>query len=45
MLYKLEGVEQRERNLANKEKEIESIRAHLGDIRDKQLKQLELILH
>ncbi len=40
---KLEGVEQRERNLANKEKETESIRARLGEVRDKQLKQLELI--
>ncbi len=40
---KLEGVERRERNLANKEKEIESIRAHLGEVRDRQLKQLELI--
>ncbi len=40
---KLEGVEQRERSLANKEKEIESVHAHLGEVRDKQLKQLELI--
>jgi len=40
---KLEDVVQRERNLANKEKEIESIRAHLGEVKDKQLKQLELI--
>ena len=40
---KLDGVEQRERNLANREKEIESIRGHLGELRDKQLKQLELI--
>ncbi len=40
---KLEGVEHRERNLANKEKEIESIRTHLGEVRDKQIKQLELI--
>jgi ribonuclease Y len=36
-------VEQRERNLANKEKGIESIRADLTDVRDRQLKQLELI--
>jgi len=40
---KLEDVAQRERILANKEKEIESIRAHLGEVRDRQLKQLELI--
>jgi len=40
---KLEGVEHRERNLANKEKEVESIRTHLGEIRNRQLKQLELI--
>ena len=40
---KLEGVEHRERNLANKEKEIESIRTHMGEVRDKQIKQLELI--
>jgi len=40
---KLEGVEHRERSLANKEKEIESIRAHLGEVRDRQIKQLELI--
>jgi len=40
---KLEGVEHRERNLTNKEKEMESIRTHLGEVRDKQIKQLELI--
>jgi len=40
---KLESVEQRERNLASKEKEIESAQAHLREIRDRQLKQLELI--
>jgi ribonuclease Y len=40
---KLEGVEQRERNLAGKEKEIDSIRNQLGELRDRQLKQLELI--
>jgi len=40
---KLEDVVQRERSLANKEKEIESIRAQLGDVKDRQLKQLELI--
>ncbi len=41
--HKLEHVEQRERNLSNKEKEIGSTRAQLAEIRDKQLKQLELI--
>ena len=40
---KLEAVEHRERNLVNKEKEMESAQAHLSEIRDKQLKQLELI--
>jgi ribonuclease Y len=40
---KLEAVEHRERNLLNKEKEMESAQAHLNEIRDKQLKQLELI--
>lgn len=40
---KLESVEQRERNLNNREKETESTRASLGEIKDKQLKQLELI--
>lgn len=40
---KLDGVEQRERNLANREKETESIRSSLGEVRDRQLKQLELI--
>lgn len=40
---KLEGVEQRERGMAGKEKEIDSIRGQLGELRDKQLKQLELI--
>ncbi|MFH0769262.1 MAG: ribonuclease Y [Chloroflexota bacterium] len=40
---RLEGVEQRERNLTNKEKGIDSIRAELVEVRDKQLKQLELI--
>jgi ribonuclease Y len=41
--HKIEGVEQRERNLTNKEKEMESIRNGLEEVRDKQLKQLELI--
>jgi ribonuclease Y len=40
---KLEGVEQREHNLTNKEKEIESIHANLAEVKNKQLKQLELI--
>ncbi len=40
---KLEGVDGRERGLLNKEKEIESIRSQLGEVRDRQLKQLELI--
>ncbi len=38
-----DSVEQRERNLANKEKGIESLRADLTGVRDRQLKQLELI--
>ncbi len=40
---KIEGVEQRERNMAGKEKEIETTRSQLGELKDKQLKQLELI--
>ena len=40
---KLDSVEQRERNTANKEGEIESMRTHLDEIRNRQLKQLELI--
>lgn len=40
---KLEGVEQRDRNLVNKEKEIENVRAQAAELRDKQLKQLETI--
>jgi len=40
---RLEGLEQRERNLANKEKGIESARAELSEIRDRELKQLELV--
>lgn len=40
---KIEGAEQRERNLANKEKEIETVRGQLGELKDKQLQQLELI--
>ncbi|MBA7615008.1 Ribonuclease Y [subsurface metagenome] len=40
---KLEAAEQTGRTLANKEKEIESVRTHLRETRDRQLKQLELI--
>ena len=40
---KLETVEQRERNMGTKEKEIESTRSQLGELKDRQLKQLELI--
>jgi ribonuclease Y len=41
--HKLEDVSQRERNLVNKEKESESIRASLAEVKENQLKQLELI--
>jgi len=40
---KIESAEQRERNMTNKEKEIETIRGQLGELKDKQLQQLELI--
>ncbi|MFH1663130.1 MAG: ribonuclease Y [Chloroflexota bacterium] len=40
---KLEEVEYQKGNLTSKEKEIESIRANLADVKEKQLKQLELI--
>jgi ribonuclease Y len=40
---KLEGLEQRERNLNNKEKNIDAIRAELNEIKEKQLKQLEIV--
>ena len=40
---RIEGAEQRERNLANREKGIETTRANLLELKDKQLKQLELI--
>jgi ribonucrease Y len=40
---KLESVEQRERTLNNREKEIENMRGSMAEIRDRQLKQLELI--
>jgi len=40
---KIENVDQRERNLVNREKEIESSRSQIVELKDKQLKQLELI--
>jgi ribonuclease Y len=40
---KQDGVEQRERNLTNKEKEIDSVRNQMVELKDKQLKQMELI--
>ncbi len=40
---KLEAVEQRERGLTGKEKEIESTRSQLGELKSRQLQQLELI--
>ena len=40
---KLEAVDQRERNLNTKEKSIETVRAELAEIKDKQLKQLEIV--
>ena len=40
---KIEGVEQRERGMTNKEKEIDTIRSQMGELKDKQLEQLELI--
>jgi len=41
--HKLEDVGQRERNLTNKEKELESIRTNLTEAKEEQLKKLELI--
>lgn len=41
--HKIEGVDHRERSLATKEKQIESIRTQLEEARNRQLKQLELI--
>ncbi len=41
--HKLEDVSQRERSLVNKEKESESTRASLAEVKENQLKQLELI--
>jgi ribonuclease Y len=40
---KLEGVDQRERNLTNKEREIDNVRNQVAELKDKQVKQLELI--
>ncbi len=40
---KLDSVEGRERNLAGKEKEIETIRNQMGELKERRLKQLELI--
>jgi len=40
---KLDSVEQRERHLNNKEKEIEATRSQVQELKDKQLKQLETI--
>lgn len=40
---KLEAAERREQNLANKEKEAESLRAHLEELKKKQLQQLETV--
>jgi len=40
---KLDSVDQRERNLVNREKEIDNVRNQLVELKDKQLKQLELI--
>jgi ribonuclease Y len=40
---KLENVEQRERNLINRENEIEADRTEVSELKEKELKQLELI--
>ena len=40
---KLEDVERQEQNLVNKEKEIETIHTNMAEVKEKQLKQLELI--
>lgn len=40
---KLEAVEHREHNLATREKEVETVKLQLEEIRQKQLRQLELI--
>ena len=41
--HRLEELERRERNLANKEKGIEATHARLEEVKNRQLKQLELI--
>ncbi len=40
---KLESLDQRERNMTNKEKQIEALRQQISDLKDKQLKQLEIV--
>jgi ribonuclease Y len=40
---KLEGVSQRERNLTNKEKSLDALRAQIEEVKNKELKQLEII--
>ncbi len=40
---KLDGIDNRERTLANKDREAESIRTQLVELRDRQVKQLELV--
>ena len=40
---KLEGVDQRERNLTKKEQSIETMRAEIAEVKEKQLKQLEVV--
>ncbi|MFC2051201.1 ribonuclease Y [Chloroflexota bacterium] len=41
--HRLEAAEQRERTLTNKEKDMEAIRDELTEIKERQLKQLELV--
>ena len=41
--HKMEDAVQRERNMASREKEIESIKASLAEVKEAQVKQLELI--
>ena len=40
---KLEGVDQRDRNLTKKEQSIETLRAEIAEVKEKQLKQLEVV--
>jgi ribonucrease Y len=40
---KMEGLEQRERNMINKEKDIDVVRNQVTELKDKQLKQLEIV--